>query len=123
MDWGLTLRHDGYAIGARLAGLLARLDMPIVELERDPTAEATVVTPSDVTPSSPSGASSPPVVPTSPTNEPEHEKSGGTPSHTGKRKEEHHDWLFIKRQKEKRELKRIEKQLAEGIRAEKVVEE
>src|SRR5258705_4307353 len=123
MDWGLTLRHDGYAIGARLAGLLARLDMPSVELERDPTAEATVVTPSDVTQSSPSGSSSPHVGPTSPTNEPEHEKSGGTPSHTGKRKDAHHDWLLRKRQEVKRELKRIEQQLAEGLGAEVSPEE
>ena len=115
--WGLTLRHDGYSLGARLTGLLARLDMTVSE--PDPTVRPPEINRSDPPLVPPKGPHAPPGTPATPPTTHGAEKRGA-PSHTGKQKDALHDWLLKKHLEVKRDLKRIEQQIAEGLGAEVV---
>jgi hypothetical protein len=120
--WGITLRRDGYALGSRLTGLLARIDrMPEDEEPREPTKPEPepITTPAekalDDTTASPD--KQPPEQPTEDQQKPTPTKPSD-PTHTRKQKDARHDWLQRKRKDLRLELRNIERQIAEGLSAE-----
>ncbi len=128
--WGIALRRDGYALGSRLTGLLARIDrMPEApegpEPPKPPEADSEEVTePPETAPTDTTvPKDGPPANPEAQAGQKQPAAKHASPSHTHKQKDAQHNWLQEKRKELRQQLRNVERQIAEGLSAEAEPEE